>query len=145
MNKGINWKRGLSQCSSVVKNLPGVQVTYEAWVWSLGWEDPQEKEMATHSSILVWEISWTEKTGGLQSVGVTKSWTCLNTHTHTHTHTLNKTIIELVTHGICCSSCFREVTSSFYYIVSVRVHRINKFLTTTVSVSAFLEFGFHYN
>ena len=101
--------------------------------------------MATHSSILVWEISQTEKTGGLQSVGVTKSWTCLNTHTHTHTHTLNKTIIELVTHGICCSSCFREVTSSFYYIVSVRVHRINKFLTTTVSVSAFLEFGFHYN
>ena len=68
-----------------------------------------------------------------------------HTHTHTHTHTLNKTIIELVTHGICCSSCFREVTSSFYYIVSVRVHRINKFLTTTVSVSAFLEFGFHYN
>ena len=35
---------------------------------SLGWEDPQEKEMATHSSILAWEISWTEKPGGLQSM-----------------------------------------------------------------------------
>ena len=37
-------------------------------VQSLGWEDPQEKEMATHSSILAWEIPWTEKPGGLQSM-----------------------------------------------------------------------------
>ena len=49
-----------------VKNLPAVQ---ETWVQSLGWEDPLEKEMATHSSILAWEISWTEKPGGLQSMG----------------------------------------------------------------------------
>ena len=53
-------------CSSVGKNLPAVQ---ETWVWSLGWEDPLEKEMATHSSILVWKISWTEELGGLQSMG----------------------------------------------------------------------------
>ena len=38
-------------------------------VWSLGWEDPLEEEMATHSSILAWEIPWTEETGGLQSMG----------------------------------------------------------------------------
>ena len=38
-------------------------------VWSLGWEDPLEKEMATHSSILVWEIPWTEEPGGLQYMG----------------------------------------------------------------------------
>ena len=38
-------------------------------VWSLGWEDPLEKEMETHSSILAWGISWTEEPGGLQSVG----------------------------------------------------------------------------
>ena len=38
-------------------------------VHSLVWEDPLEKEMATHSSILVWEIPWTEEPGGLQSVG----------------------------------------------------------------------------
>ena len=43
-------------------------------VSSLGWEDPLEKEMATHSSILAWKISWTEEPGGLQSVGsVTRS------------------------------------------------------------------------
>ena len=41
----------------------------EMWVQSLGWEDPLEKEMATHSSILTWEIPWTEEPGGLSSVG----------------------------------------------------------------------------
>jgi len=44
----------------------------EAWVGSLGWEDPPEEGMATHSSILAWRISWTEKPGGLQSTGVTR-------------------------------------------------------------------------
>ena len=41
-------------------------------VQSLGWEDPLEKEMETHSNILAWEISWTEEPGGLPSMGVTK-------------------------------------------------------------------------
>ena len=41
----------------------------ETWVRSLGWEDPLEKEMATHSSILAWIIPWTEESGGLQSTG----------------------------------------------------------------------------
>ena len=49
-----------------VKNLPAVQKT---WVRSLGWEDPLEKEMATHSSILAWKILETEEPGGLQSMG----------------------------------------------------------------------------
>ena len=44
------------------------------WVRSLGWEDPLKEEMATHSSILAWEISWTEEPGELQSWG-RKSWT----------------------------------------------------------------------
>ena len=48
-----------------VKNLPAVQKTR---VRSLGWEDPLEKEMATHSSILAWKISWTEEPSGLQSM-----------------------------------------------------------------------------
>ena len=51
----------------MVKNLPAMQGTQ---VHSLGWEDPLEKEMATLSSILVWEIPWTEEPGGLQSVGL---------------------------------------------------------------------------
>ena len=42
----------------------------EMQVQSLCWEDPLEKEMATHSSILVWEIPWTEEPGGLQSMGL---------------------------------------------------------------------------
>ena len=41
----------------------------ETWVQSLGWEDPLEKEMAIRSSILAWEIPWTEETGGLESMG----------------------------------------------------------------------------
>ena len=41
----------------------------ETWVQPLGWEDPLEEEMATHSSILGWEIPWTEEPGGLQSMG----------------------------------------------------------------------------
>ena len=49
-----------------VKNLPAVQ---ETGVRSLDWEDPLEKEMATHSSILAWKISWTEEPCGLQSMG----------------------------------------------------------------------------
>ena len=50
----------------MVKSLPTVQ---ETWVQSLGWEDPLEEEMATHSSILAWRIPCTEKPGGLQSMG----------------------------------------------------------------------------
>ena len=53
--------------SQTVKNLPARQ---ETWVQFLGWEDPLEKGMATHSSILAWRIPWTEESGGLQSVGL---------------------------------------------------------------------------
>ena len=49
-----------------VKNLPAMQ---ETWVQFLGQEDPLEKGVATHSSILAWEIPWTEEPGGLQSMG----------------------------------------------------------------------------
>jgi len=49
----------------MVKNLPVMQ---ETWVRSLGWEDPLEKKMATHSSTLAWRIPWREEPGGLQSM-----------------------------------------------------------------------------
>ena len=55
-----------------VKNLPAMQ---ETWVQSLGQEDPLEKGMATHSSILAWRIPWTEEPGGATDHGVAKSWT----------------------------------------------------------------------
>ena len=57
---------GASLVVQLVKNLPAVQ---ETRVRCLGWEDPLEKEIATHSSILAWKISWTEEPGGLQSMG----------------------------------------------------------------------------
>ena len=50
----------------MVKNVPAMP---EVWVRSLGWEDPLEKETATHSSILAWRIPWTEEPGSLQFMG----------------------------------------------------------------------------
>ena len=55
-----------SLVAQIVKNLPAMQ---ETWVPSLGREDPLKKGLATHSSILAWEIPWTEDPGGLQSLG----------------------------------------------------------------------------
>ena len=55
-----------SLVAQMVKNLPAIRKT---WVQPLGREDPLEKEMATHSSILAWVIPWTEEPGGLQSMG----------------------------------------------------------------------------
>ena len=70
----------------MVKSLPAKQ---ETWIRSLGQEDPLEKEMATHSSILAWEIPWTEEPGGPQSMGwkrVRHHLATKRTHTHTPTH-----------------------------------------------------------
>ena len=53
----------------MVKNLSAMQETQDTPVRSLGWEDPLEEEMATHSNILAWEIPWTEEPGRLQSIG----------------------------------------------------------------------------
>ena len=59
-----------SLVAQLVKNLPAVQ---ETWVLFLGWDDPLEKEIATHSSILAWEILWTEEIGGYSPWGCTES------------------------------------------------------------------------
>ena len=65
----LGWTHLLAQ---MVMNPPAIQ---ETWVQSLGREDPPEKEMATHSSILAWRIPWTEEPSGLPSMGVEKSLT----------------------------------------------------------------------
>ena len=62
--------RWASLVAQLVKNLP---VMRETWVRSLGWEDPLETGMATHSSVPAWRILWTEKPRGLQSMGSQKS------------------------------------------------------------------------
>ena len=64
----------------MVKNLPLEQ---ETMVWSLGREDPLEEEMATHSRILAWRISWTEESGGLQSMESQRFVHDCVTNTHT--------------------------------------------------------------
>ena len=70
---------------------------YQPRVRSPGQEDPLEKEMAPHSSILAWEIPWTEESGGLQSTGVAKSRTRLSDFTFTfHFHSREK---EMATHS----------------------------------------------
>ena len=58
--------------AQMVKNLPAMQ---ETQVRSLGWEDPLEKGMATHSSILAWRIPWTEQPGRLPPMGVAENQT----------------------------------------------------------------------
>ena len=66
--------RGL-RIAQMVRNMPAMQ---ETLVRFLGQEDPLEKGMATHSSILAWRIPWTEEPGGLESTGVPKSQTRLS-------------------------------------------------------------------
>ena len=56
--------------AQTIKNLSAVQETWGVWVQSLGWENSLEEEMAPHSSILSWEIPWTEELGGLQAMGL---------------------------------------------------------------------------
>ena len=78
----------LSLVAQMVKHLPGMKETL-VW-WSLGWEDPLEKEMATHSSILAWK-EWTEESGRLQSTGsqrVRYNWA-------TNTTTLSLTVHDI--------------------------------------------------
>ena len=67
--KKAPWHNWASLVAQMVENLPAIQ---ETWVRSLGYEDPLEKEMATHSSTLAWKIPWTEEPGRLQSVVLQK-------------------------------------------------------------------------
>ena len=81
---------GASLVAQMVKNLPAMR---ETWVPSLGGEDPLEKGMATHSSILAWRIPWTEEPGGIQSMGsprVRRDWATQHSTQHSvHLPSLN--------------------------------------------------------
>ena len=78
----LNTTLFICQASLVAQRLKHLLAMQETQVRSLGWEDPLEKEMATHSSILAWRIPWTEEPGGLQSTGSKESDTTerLNFH-----------------------------------------------------------------
>ena len=66
MNSSVVW---VFPSGSAVKSPPAVQEVQEARVQSLGWEDPLEEGMPTHSSVLAWRIPWTEEPGRLQPIG----------------------------------------------------------------------------
>ena len=113
-----------------VKNLSAVQ---ETRVQSLGWEDPLEKEIATHSSILVWKISWTEKPGGLQSMGsqrVRHDWatnTYLLTYTHIHIGLTRKLfrvfhMLQKNPNGLFGQSYYKY-TYHIYFIYYISIYR----------------------
>ena len=74
-----------SQVAQWVKNLPAVQETQEMWVWSLGWEDPLEEGLATHSSILAWRIPWMSLMDCNPQCHKELDTTEMTEHTHTHT------------------------------------------------------------
>ena len=81
----------------------------ETQVQSLGWEDPLEKEGATHPSILAWDIAWTEESSALQSMGSQKvghDWSTervlTHTHAHTHTHTHTHVVCILIPRTCTC-------------------------------------------
>jgi len=74
---------GTSLVAQIVKNLPAMQETH---IQSLGWEDPLEKELATHSSVLAWRSPWTEEFGRLQSMGLQRVGHNLETNIFTFFH-----------------------------------------------------------
>ena len=84
----------------MVKNLPAVQETH---VPSLGWKDPLEEEMATHSSILVWRIPWTEEPGGLQL----QSWTSLSDSDFTFSALMRRYMREFPLSSLCHVRLYR--------------------------------------
>ena len=77
--------------AQTVKRLPAM---WETRVRSLGWEDPLEEEMATHSRTLAWRIPWREEPGRLQSTGLKESDTTERLHFHFHGH-----IFPYITYG----------------------------------------------
>ena len=82
-HQGFFWNQLLNELASLVaQRLKLLLAMPETWVQSLGQEDPLEKEMATHSSILAWRIPWMEEPGGLQSTGRKESDTTERLHFH---------------------------------------------------------------
>ena len=73
----------LDLVAQTVKKPPAMRDT---WIWSLGWDDPLEKEIAIHSSILAWRIPWTEEPGRPQSMGLQRLWHDLATNTFPFFH-----------------------------------------------------------
>ena len=89
--------------AQTIKNLPAM---WETWVWSMGWEDPLQKGIAIHSSILAWRIPWTEEPGGLQSMGLQRVGHNWSTNTFTLFFLRQNSLFHLI---------FRATVSTGYY------------------------------
>ena len=118
MKKSRIWAQLITVRASLVaqsvKNLPAVQ---ETQVQFLGWEDPLEKEMATHSSILAWKISWTEEPDGLQSRGLQRVEHDWVTNTYTYLITVNTQKRILLNTPLSFHLIFRK--GSYYETVNI--------------------------
>ena len=114
------------------KNLPAMPETQETWVWSLGWEDPLEEEMATHSVVLAWKISWTEKSCVLHSMGsqrvghVRVGHAC--THTCTHTHTVSLPLFHHLFVIGWQSSIFHCCINNRYMWQQIQIHFSKRYI-----------------
>ena len=109
---------GASLVAQTVQNLPAV---WEIWVRSRGQEDPLEKGMANHSSILAQRILWTEKPGELQSMGLQRDRNDWATNTHTHAKWLESQLSQNAQHltvpkrleGSAWARCWGNLTKSY--------------------------------
>ena len=79
-------------------------------VQSLGWEDPLEEEMVTHSSVLAWKVPWTEEPSGLQSMGLQRIRLAVAKDSHFHFHILKSGIAGSIKHNIVLSNCVCQGT-----------------------------------
>ena len=104
-----------SLVAQMVKNLPTMQ---EAWVQSLGQENPLEKGMTTHSRIFAWRIPWTKEPGGLQSMGLQRvghtEWLTYRTYIHETTAAVKAINITITSKSfltpLCCVCVLRALT-----------------------------------
>ena len=113
----LTWLDGLkwaSQLVPVVKNSPANAGRHETQVWSLGWEDPLEEGMATHSSILAWRIPWTEEPGRLWPISQRLGYNWSNLAC-THTHGLKHPELPLPGHIVSCTSHAFKVRPSYSF------------------------------
>ena len=105
----FSWKKWILYISQVAQRLKHLPAMRETWVQSLGQEDPLEKEMATHSSILAWRIPWTEEPGGLQSTGsqrVGHGWvTSLSLSNYGESNEDNGDLLQKVPRMYCYTQC----------------------------------------
>ena len=127
-HQGFFWNQLLNELASLVaQRLKLLLAMPETWVQSLGREDPLEKEMATHSSILAWRIPWMEEPGGLQSTG-SQSQTRLSDFTFT---------FQWMNMQICNSFSWSRLTtqkrSVHNLIIKLRTHRVTSLFQSICS------------